>query len=73
MNDAVRLQLAQLLGEHFLGDSRDEPAQLGEAVGALMQPPQDQGLPFPTNNVDRRFYRAIVNFSLHSSSDYLFA
>jgi len=31
MND-----VAQLLVVHLLGDSRDEPARLGEADGALM-------------------------------------
>src|SRR5262245_38617957 len=38
-NYAVGLQLAELLDEHFLGNSRNQPTQLRKAIRILMQPP----------------------------------
>src|SRR5262245_13562490 len=64
-NYAVGLQLAELLDEHFLGYSRNQPTQLRKAIRILMQPPQNQSLPHATNHVDRCLHWTVIRFDLH--------
>src|SRR5262245_46597937 len=64
-NDAIGLQLAELLDEHLFGNSRNQPAQLRKAICILMQPPQNQSLPLATNHVDRCLHRTVIRFNLH--------
>jgi hypothetical protein len=59
-DDAVGLELAEVLGEHLLGDAGDLAAQLGEAVGALVEPPEDQGFPLAAEDVEGGFDGAVV-------------
>src|SRR5260370_1127741 len=56
VHNAVRLELAQLLRQHLLGDPGDLPAQLRKAPGTLLQPPKDQCLPLAAENIDGRLH-----------------
>src|SRR5262249_49728076 len=64
-NDAIGLQLAELLDEHLFGDSRNQPAQLRKAICILMKPPQNQRFPLATNHIDRCLYWTVIRFNLH--------
>lgn len=59
-NDAVGFKLAQMLGEHALGNVRHQTPKLVEAAGPFAQVIEDQGFPTSADNRERRLYRAPV-------------
>ena len=54
MHDAIVFQLAQLQGEHALGDVGQEAAQLIEALRAFAQMVENQNFPFTAYDVQSR-------------------
>lgn len=58
MDDGLVLQLPQLLGQHLLGDARDQALDLAKPQGAGQQVVDDQDLPFAPDDVHRGLNRA---------------
>jgi hypothetical protein len=65
LHNAVALQLAQVLGEYFLGDALHAPMQLGETFYALKQAIQDGCLPAAADYGERNFGRAFRDLLRH--------
>ncbi len=54
MHDAVFLKLAELLGQHLLGDSGDRPLQIGKAPHLpAKELEEDQKLPAALQHAER--------------------
>src|SRR5262249_45777645 len=55
-HDAVRLELAQVRRQHFLGYSGEHALQVAEAARSLVELAQDRRLPFTRDDVEGRIY-----------------
>jgi hypothetical protein len=64
-DNPIRLQLFQLLDQHFFADSRYQPTQLSEATSASAEVEEDEGLPFSANDGERNIEPA-GEITLHS-------
>ena len=60
VDNAIPLEFPQLSGEHPLGHLRQEPSQFIEALRAFEQVVQDDGFPFPADNVSGCFHGAAI-------------
>jgi hypothetical protein len=49
------LQLVQLLGQHFLGDTRQTAPQFTKAHCAIVELPENAGFPTPANEFQTGF------------------
>ena len=61
MHQAIAFELAQLLAEHFVSDTRHRSLQIVEPPWpAASQQPEDQRFPLAADDVDRQLHRAGV-------------
>src|SRR4030095_15515246 len=61
-DDAVTLQLTQMLGQHLSCDSGNDPLQFEKATNAAFtEMPEDQRFPFSANHRKGDFHRAVVS------------
>ncbi|MNR39867.1 hypothetical protein D3C85_1581070 [compost metagenome] len=60
-DDAVALQLAQLLGQHLLGNARHQALELGKAPGLRYQVVDQQGLPLAADHRQGDLHRRVVD------------
>jgi len=60
VDHVVTLQLAKMLGEHFLGRAGDEPLQFTKAASMVFEIKQNERLPFSADNFGGEFDGAIL-------------
>src|SRR5262249_23539942 len=51
--------------QHLLSNPGNSPAQFGKPPLSLLQPPKDDSLPLPAEDIDGRLDGAIVDFGSH--------
>jgi len=60
VDHVVTLQLAKMLGEHFLGRAGDEPLQFAKAARVVFEIKENERLPFSADNFGGEFDGAIL-------------
>lgn len=58
-DDPIRFQLAQLRRQHSLRQSQQQPSKFSETLRSVENVEDQDRLPFPANNVERRLDRTV--------------